>query len=272
MILASVYGVIIAIGVNLFAQTSLIVKVRDRARSVLHDCLVYLRNQTSSRSQADLMICDVNASTLVVNKLVGAVVGFVASGFALTSFGSTLFNFGIGVSALFMVIAAMVGFFLPEQQLRRLANARRRSFLHSFSSFLDLTNILLAGGAGTETALIAASESGDGWAFEQIRRVLTIARSSRTSPWMELARLGELYSLMQIQEIAGSIQLAGEHGARIRSSLAARAESLRYQQMSEVESSANAATERMGMPMVLLFVSFIVLIGYPAVTLVIGGL
>jgi hypothetical protein len=89
---------------------------------------------------------------------------------------------------------------------------------------------------------------------------------------MELARLGELYSLVQIQEIAGSIQLAGEHGARIRSSLAARAESLRYQQMSEVESSANAATERMGMPMVLLFVSFIVLIGYPAVTLVIGGL
>ena len=72
---------------------------------------------------------------------------------------------------------------------------------------------------------------------------------------MELARLGELYSLMQIQEIAGSIQLAGEHGARIRSSLAARAESLRYQQMSEVESSANAATERMGMPMVLLLIS-----------------
>ena len=61
MILASMYGVIIAIGVNLFAQTSLIVKVRDRARIVMHDGLVYLRNQTSSRSQADLMICDVNA-------------------------------------------------------------------------------------------------------------------------------------------------------------------------------------------------------------------
>jgi hypothetical protein len=42
--------------------------------------------------------------------------------------------------------------------------------------------------------------------------------------------------------------------------------------MSEVEASANAATERMGLPMVLLFIAFIVLIGYPAVTLVIGGL
>lgn len=272
MIRASLYGVIVAIGVNLVAQTTLIVRVREHAKSLIHLCAIQLRNYTSLRSLSDLMICDVNASTLVANKLVGAVVGFIASGFALASIGSALLNLEIGVSALFMVIAALAGFFLPEQQLRRLANARRRSFLHSFSSFLDLTNILLAGGAGTETALIAASESGDGWAFEQIRRVLTIARSSRTSPWVELARLGELYSLMQIQEIAGSIQLAGEHGARIRSSLAARAESLRYQQMSEVEASANAATERMGLPMVLLFVSFIVLIGYPAVTLVIGGL
>jgi len=84
--------------------------------------------------------------------------------------------------------------------------------------------------------------------------------------------LGEMYSLPQIKEIAGSIQLSGEHGARIRTSLAARAESLRYRQMSEVESSANSATERMGLPMVLLFISFIVLIGYPAVSQVIGGL
>jgi Flp pilus assembly protein TadB len=153
-----------------------------------------------------------------------------------------------------------------------MSKARRRSFLHSFSSFLDLTNILLAGGAGTETALIAAAESGDGWSFEQIRRALTVAKSSRTSPWNELSRLGEMYSLPQIKEIAGSIQLAGEHGARIRTSLAARAESLRYRQMSDVESSANSATERMGLPMVLLFISFIVLIGYPAVSQVIGGL
>jgi hypothetical protein len=42
--------------------------------------------------------------------------------------------------------------------------------------------------------------------------------------------------------------------------------------MSDVESSANSATERMGLPMVLLFISFIVLIGYPAVSQVIGGL
>jgi hypothetical protein len=42
--------------------------------------------------------------------------------------------------------------------------------------------------------------------------------------------------------------------------------------MSEIEAAANSSTERMGMPMVLLFLAFIVLIGYPAVTLIVGGL
>jgi Flp pilus assembly protein TadB len=177
-----------------------------------------------------------------------------------------------GMKLITPIVVATFGFLYPENKIRQMSKARRRSFLHSFSSFLDLTNILLAGGAGTETALIAAAESGDGWSFEQIRRALTVAKSARTSPWNELSRLGEMYSLPQIKEIAGSIQLAGEHGARIRTSLAARAESLRYRQMSDVESSANSATERMGLPMVLLFISFIVLIGYPAVSQVIGGL
>ena len=42
--------------------------------------------------------------------------------------------------------------------------------------------------------------------------------------------------------------------------------------MSEIEAAANSATERMGVPMVLLFLAFIMLIGYPAVTLVLGCL
>jgi hypothetical protein len=41
--------------------------------------------------------------------------------------------------------------------------------------------------------------------------------------------------------------------------------------MGEIEAQAQAATERMGIPMVLLFIAFIALIGYPAVHLVLGS-
>jgi Flp pilus assembly protein TadB len=161
--------------------------------------------------------------------------------------------------------AAAVGFFFPDNQMRSKAKTRRQDFLHAFSSYLDLVNVLLAGGAGTETALIAAAEAGDGWSFAEIRSALTRARSSRRSPWLELASLGAAYNIAEISEVAGSVQLAGEHGARIRLSLSARADSLRNRQMGEIEAEAQSATERMGIPMVLLFIAFIALIGYPAV-------
>ena len=272
MIRAVAFGLLIAAGATLCSVASVADRVKTAFGTLFRTSFNSMRVNTNSRLNSDLQICNINASSLVASKLIGGVIGLGVPGFSLALLHTAGAGFSFGMNILIPVIAAVFGFMYPEYKIRQLSKARRRSFLHSFSSFLDLTNILLAGGAGTETALVAAAESGDGWSFEQIRRVLTIAQSTRSSPWSELSRLGDTYALPQIKEIAGSIQLAGEHGARIRTSLAARAESLRNRQMSEVESSANAATERMGLPMVLLFVSFIVLIGYPAVNLVIGGL
>ena len=73
-----------------------------------------------------------------------------------------------------------------------------------------------------------------------------------------------------LERVAGSMQLAGEQGARVRESLATQAEALRARQIAEIEANAQAATERMGLPTVLLFVGFIALLGYPALHLVIG--
>jgi Flp pilus assembly protein TadB len=272
MIRAIAFGVLISIGVVLCVASSVVDRVKSVIKDLSRTSISAMRRNTNSRLNSDLLICNINASSLVASKLTGVVIGAGISGFFLVIVQTAGTNISSGMIIVIPSITMICGFMYPEYKIRQLSKARRRSFLHSFSSFLDLTNILLAGGSGTETALIAAAESGDGWSFDQIRRVLTIAQSTRTSPWTELSRLGDTYALPQIKEIAGSIQLAGEHGARIRTSLAARAESLRYRQMSEVEASANAATERMGLPMVLLFIAFIVLIGYPAVTLVIGGL
>jgi hypothetical protein len=68
------------------------------------------------------------------------------------------------------------------------------------------------------------------------------------------------------------MQLAGEQGAKVRVSLAAQADALRSRQVSEIEAAAQAATERMGVPTVLLFTGFIALLGYPALDLVVGNM
>ena len=77
------------------------------------------------------------------------------------------------------------------------------------------------------------------------------------------------WGLNEVVEVAGSMNLSGVHGARIRSSLAARADSMRARQVAEIEALAQSATERMGLPMMMLFVGFMVLLGYPALQTVV---
>jgi hypothetical protein len=46
---------------------------------------------------------------------------------------------------------------------------------------------------------------------------------------------------------------------------------MRGKQLAEIEADANAATERMGLPMVLLFMGFLILLGYPAMQMISAG-
>lgn len=68
-----------------------------------------------------------------------------------------------------------------------------------------------------------------------------------------------------LAELAASVELAGSQGARIRASLAAKADSLRGHQVAETEAAAEAATERMTIPVAVLLFGFLVFIAYPAV-------
>lgn len=226
----------------------------------------------SGTTTSDLAVCNRAHAELVAQKLLYALIGGVASAVVAVVL-SSLFGSIAGVTTVALGgVGAVSGFVLPDVALRSSASHMRRDFVHSFSGFLDLVNVLLAGGAGLETALVAAADAGDGPAFDHLRTALARARMSQRSPWEEFYALGERLGITQLVEVAGSLQLAGEHGARVRTSLSARADALRFRQMSEIEASANSSTERMGLPMVMLFLGFLVLIGYPAVTNVIGGL
>ncbi len=164
-----------------------------------------------------------------------------------------------------------VGFMLPVLQLRSRAKVKRREFRTSLSAYLDLVSIMLAGGAGIESALVAASRVGDGPTFRLIADSLDVARATRRSPWEILANEGERIGIDELPELAATVKLGGEQGARMTASLVAKASSMREKQLAEVEADANAATERMGLPMVLLFMGFLVLLGYPAMQMISAG-
>lgn len=180
----------------------------------------------------------------------------------LTAVGLALpVGFGFAVAP----AAAVGGFMLPDHLLAEAADRRRRGFRHALSSYLDLVNVILAGGGGIETALYAAAGAGDGWAFSELRRNLDRARLTRRSPWDAFAELGGQLGVAELEELAASVALAGDRGARIRRSLAAKADSLRGHQLAETEAAAKGATERMTIPVAVMLLGFLVFIAYPAV-------
>jgi Type II secretion system (T2SS), protein F len=213
--------------------------------------------RTQRLHAADLSIADWTTTDLVFRQLVSGMLGVFCGGVAGSRFDSVIAILVVGT------LGGFAGFVLPSAMLRSRARSRRRDFLHAFSAYLDLVNVLL------ETALVSAAEAGDGWAFKSIRGCLVRARLSRRSPWTELRLLGARWDLSEVVEVAGSMHLSGDHGARIRQSLGARADSLRARQLAQIEASAQSSTERMGVPMMLLFVGFMVLLGYPALQTVV---
>ncbi len=235
----------------------------DRLAAVAARLLPAL-GDSADRSQL-LRLAGRTAERHALDKLVGASGGL--TGTALLGAGLSLTGVAppfavLGVAA---VLVAVGGFVLPDLLLRDEAQKRRRAFRHALSSYLDLVNVILAGGGGIETSLHAAAEAGDGWAFASIRRALDRARLTNRSPWDTFAELGDDLGIEELAELAASVELAGSQGARIRASLAAKADSLRGHQVAETEAAAEAATERMTIPVAVLLFGFLVFITYPAV-------
>ncbi|WP_110082297.1 type II secretion system F family protein [Actinokineospora spheciospongiae] len=224
------------------------------------------------RLARNLAVLGRSTSTHLAEKAVLTVAGLLLP--ALLSVVLTVAGLSPGFE--FPVIAGLalgaVGFLVPDLRVRSEAATLRTGFRHALSAYLDLVWITLAGGAGVDSALGDSVTVGRGWAFAQLRRALDTARLTRTTPWATLRQLGEELEVSELAELAASVSLAGTEGAKVRASLAAKAQALRIHQITEAEGDAQAATERMSLPVMALFLGFLAFIAYPALTQVLTGL
>jgi tight adherence protein C len=175
---------------------------------------------------------------------------------------------GLGVfvhPALATVVAlagALVAFVLPDVRLRARAKERRAAFRHALSAYLDLVTIIMSGGGGLLTALQAAADSGDGWAFAEIRAALDRARLSNRTPWSQLGVLGDRFDITELSDLVATAELAGSEGSRVTESVATKAEVLRSRLQAEVEQTSETLTEQMLLPVGLLLVALFLFLGF----------
>ena len=158
----------------------------------------------------------------------------------------------------------LVGILLPARRLSQRAQAERERFLRGFGCWLELVALAQAGGMGIEGALRASYSVSSDRSFRRLGEAFEQARFGAMTPWEALRRLGEELSLPAVLELAATLALAGMEGARVRTSLLAKSESLRQRAISDAEAKANSTTERLFLPSIVLMLAFLVFLMYPA--------
>ncbi|MCX4750573.1 type II secretion system F family protein [Kitasatospora sp. NBC_01287] len=230
------------------------------------------RHLPGRKTRADLLALSVPVERHLAEKAGAAVAGLLIPWLMalLTAFAGARFT--LLLPAWTSVALAGALFLAPDLAVRRRAAAYRSEVRQALSTLLELTVVALSGGAGVEQALTDAAGAGHGAAFTAFRRALREAELTRTAPWGPLGELGERLGVAELVELAATTSLAGHEGARIKTSLTSKAATVRAHLLAEAEAEAASATERMSLPVVVLFAGFLLFIGYPALTHALAGL
>jgi hypothetical protein len=118
---------------------------------------------------------------------------------------------------------------------------------------------------GAPAAHPATINLGQAPAFTRIRDALTRARLDGDPPWHGLHTLAATTGVTELADLAGIMSTSGRQGTAVYPSLRARATSLRTALTSQDAATANAASERMVIPVALLGLVFMALLAFPAI-------
>ena len=217
---------------------------------------------TPSR-EADLAVCERDLSHYVRDRCTWAVLGSAPGAILVVLSAMNAVTLTPLAALALTVVGGIGGWFYARIDLRSDADRARRSFRHALASYLELVTILMAGGAGVETAMFDAVAAGNGTVFRHLRSALSAAQARREPPWAALGQLGARLGVPELEELEASMTLAGG-GALVRDSLTAKAVGIRMKDLAQLESEAQARSETMVLPVVLMFAGFLLLIGYPA--------
>ncbi|OIK01203.1 type II secretion system F family protein [Streptomyces monashensis] len=225
----------------------------------------YLQQGWEQRSlRADLAVLERSWERFLATKVLLAVAGLFFGPFLF----AVVWTMGFGSSPVIPVWLALacaaVFFLLPDVEVRRDAADKRRDLRRVIGAYLDLVSMSLAGGRGLPEALMAAAEISDGWANQRIRSALADARITGHSQWQALGRLGEQLGVEELKDLSASLALVADDGAKVRESLASRAETMRHRELAEIEGSAGEKSQSMLVAQLLLCAGFLVFLIFPA--------
>jgi hypothetical protein len=211
----------------------------------------------------DLRLLGVDPASFAAARAVTAAGGLVFPAVVWTVGGLAGLTLPVALPAVVGVGLAAAGWLVPAGVVAQRAARARTAQRIALSAYLDLVALERAAAGSPVEALEAAAEVGYGPAFTLIRGRLLLAARSGTSPYGALADLAEEVGVAELRDLADIAAIAADGGA-VYATLLAKSRSLRHAIGADAHAAANAASERLVFPAVLLGVAFLLLIFYPA--------
>ncbi len=199
-------------------------------------------------------------------QFMGAVGGFAV---VLTAMLTVIGFASWWMTAPALLLGGLAGWWLSLAHLKEQADEVRAEASATVAVFLTLVQALMAAGSGPNGAMTAAVLAGKGQVFGLMREAMTTAQLNNTEPWVGLGELGHRVEIPELVGLAASLRQASE-GASVGESLVAKAQSLRDRDRYRREAEMVAKGESMSLPLVGMALAFVVLIGYPAVALLLA--
>ncbi|MGW2823274.1 type II secretion system F family protein [Streptomyces sp. NPDC001443] len=225
----------------------------------------YLQQGWEQRSlRADLAVLDRSWESFLATKVLLSAAGLFFGPFLFAIVWQLGFSSSPVIPVWLALLCGALFFFLPDLEVRRDATEKRRDLRRVIGAYLDLVSMSLAGGRGLPEALMAAAEVSDGWATQRIRNALADARITGISQWQALGQLGEEIGVEELKDLSASLALVADDGAKVRESLASRAETMRHRELAEIEGSAGEKSQSMLVAQLLLCAGFLVFLIFPA--------
>ncbi len=160
---------------------------------------------------------------------------------------------------------AALMWWLPNHELRDKARKAREEFSYALGAFVEMVALERLAGATVPQALIRAADTGDSWVFQRLSATLRRTQYTGQNPWDALADLGASIDLPDLVDLADIMRLGGSDGTRVYDSLRARAATMRNATLNAQISRANAAGERIAVPVAGLVLVLALTLVIPAI-------
>jgi tight adherence protein C len=150
--------------------------------------------------------------------------------------------------ALVWPLAAVLGFVLPDLELRARTGARRARVVAALPPICDQLSIALAAGLSPEQALQAVASASVGELADELRWVLALMQGGAVTLVEALEELDARNQVAELSGLVSALRSAYQHGSRAGALVAAHADALRASERSRLVERGGQAMTRMVLP------------------------